>query len=374
MSNKNFTNKYKSNFTPMTPKKDGTKKTVAFWVLFVLIILWTVGSIFGTLSFFNVKLNSNTYTANADSVVDVYAFEGNSLFFPTNYFEGNSIYDGPGSNRPFFLKFDFRISFPYSNEGDLHPVVDIKSFTDAASVPMGALYADFETWCPSIDNGYTRLDFLYPNFGNTFYLKYQNLGGYTANYGYLSLRYEEGFNGNVQRVEYYAVDFTDTVALPSGYYVFFYHLKLFDSNGKFLDFEFDSCYDPAYVSRQSLNFDARTYYTLNSFTDNEHYQNGYDFGYSKGKNDYINSGFEDGKDVGFDLGYERGKADGIASANDYTFLSLFSALIDAPIQALSGLFNFNVMGINMFSLVSGLFTLFVVLIIVRLILGGGIGG
>lgn len=374
MSNKNFTNKYKSNFTPMTPKKDGTKKTVAFWVLFVLIILWTVGSIFGTLSFFNVKLNSNTYTAKADSVTETYAYEGNSFYLPTNTYTGNYPYIGMGGTRPFLLQFDYRISFPYTEQGDISPILDFRAYTDAAYPPLSGLTSDNETYYNSFDDGYFRVDMLNSNSSNVIYLQYKDIQGYTAKYGYLQVTYENGFNGSVQRIEFSSTDFTNSAALSNHYYVFFYYLKLFDNNNKYFQFEFTSTFNPLYVSRQALTFDTRTYYISNAFTDNQNYQNGYDYGYQQGKNDYTNSGYQDGLKIGYNQGYNQGKTDGIASANDYTFLGLFSALIDAPIQALSGLFNFNVMGINMFSLVSGLFTLFVVLIIVRLILGGGIGG
>lgn len=54
---------------------------------------------------------------------------------------------------------------------------------------------------------------------------------------------------------------------------------------------------------------------------------------------------------------------------DYSFFGLISAVIDAPIKALRGLLNFDILGVNMFSFVTSLFSLAVVLMIVKLLLG-----
>lgn len=54
---------------------------------------------------------------------------------------------------------------------------------------------------------------------------------------------------------------------------------------------------------------------------------------------------------------------------DYSFFGLISAVIDAPIKAIRGLLNFEILGVNMFSFVTSLFSLAVVLMIVKLVLG-----
>ena len=54
---------------------------------------------------------------------------------------------------------------------------------------------------------------------------------------------------------------------------------------------------------------------------------------------------------------------------DYSFFGLISAVIDAPIKAIRGLLNFDILGVNMFSFVTSLFSLAVVLMIVKLVLG-----
>lgn len=54
---------------------------------------------------------------------------------------------------------------------------------------------------------------------------------------------------------------------------------------------------------------------------------------------------------------------------DYSFFGLISAVIDAPIKAVRGLLNFDILGVNMFAFVTSLFSLAVVLMVVKLLLG-----
>lgn len=92
----------------------------------------------------------------------------------------------------------------------------------------------------------------------------------------------------------------------------------------------------------------------------------YEQGFNDGKNSvntssYYNNGFNDG--------YESGKNYGIANANKYSFLGLIGAIIDAPIKAFTGLFNFEILGFNMANFFLGLFTLCVIIVIVKFVMG-----
>lgn len=73
-----------------------------------------------------------------------------------------------------------------------------------------------------------------------------------------------------------------------------------------------------------------------------------------------------GKAIGYDLGYQDGKLEG----GDYTFTSLIGAVFDAPISAFRGLFNFEILGVNMQRFVLALLTLSVIIIVIRFALGG----
>lgn len=71
--------------------------------------------------------------------------------------------------------------------------------------------------------------------------------------------------------------------------------------------------------------------------------------------------------------FNQGKQAGIESANKYTFGALFSSVIDAPVKAITGLLNFEIFGVNLKSFMLSLFTIGLVIAIVKLFLGN-IGG
>lgn len=73
-----------------------------------------------------------------------------------------------------------------------------------------------------------------------------------------------------------------------------------------------------------------------------------------------------GKNKGYELGLQDGKLQG----GNYTFTSLLGAVFDAPIEAFRGLFNFEILGTNMQGFVLALLTLSVIIIVIRIALGG----
>lgn len=70
------------------------------------------------------------------------------------------------------------------------------------------------------------------------------------------------------------------------------------------------------------------------------------------------------------VGYEEGRRDALADGNDYTFIGLLGAVFDAPIKSFQGLLNFDVLGVNMQSFVLALLSLSVIIIIIKIALGG----
>ena len=126
----------------------------------------------------------------------------------------------------------------------------------------------------------------------------------------------------------------------------------------------------------SFMFDQRDYYINNPniYTENENYQFGYSAGYGDGyytgNSEGLDAGYKDGYKNGELVGYQSGFNDGVNDSNQYTFMSLFGAVLDAPVSVFTSLFNFNILGINLFSLITGLFTLCVIIVIIKMCLGG----
>lgn len=69
---------------------------------------------------------------------------------------------------------------------------------------------------------------------------------------------------------------------------------------------------------------------------------------------------------GYAQGYNQGVSDG--SNPDYTFLGFFGSLVDAPLQAVTGLLNFDLLGFNMLNFFTALLTLCLIIGIIRLVL------
>lgn len=115
-------------------------------------------------------------------------------------------------------------------------------------------------------------------------------------------------------------------------------------------------------------FQNRTYYFTQVDSDSASYSAGYNDGYSVGNCAGESSGYKKGYSVGDNTGYSRGYNAGVADSNDYTFLGLMSSVVDAPIKAFTGLFNFEVFGVNLSDFVLGVSTLCIIIFVVRKLL------
>ena len=101
-------------------------------------------------------------------------------------------------------------------------------------------------------------------------------------------------------------------------------------------------------------------------------QNSYDAGFNAGVIS-VKSQYESQLDAVKESARQKGFAEAEAMFNkgdtDYSFFGLISAVIDAPIKAVTGLLNFDLLGVNMFSFVTSLFSLAVILMLIKFILG-----
>ena len=84
------------------------------------------------------------------------------------------------------------------------------------------------------------------------------------------------------------------------------------------------------------------------------------------RQDGYNDGYLDGKVAGKEIGY----AEGVKDQGDYSFFGLIGAVFDAPISAFKGLLSFDIFGVDMTAFVSSLFALAIIVVIVKIALGG----
>ena len=101
---------------------------------------------------------------------------------------------------------------------------------------------------------------------------------------------------------------------------------------------------------------------------------GYNSGYAAGYTDGETDGYSLGHDEGYDYGFADGEQEGVAvgrtdalNAKD-TFKDIVFAIFDAPVNLINGILDFNLLGINVASLVKTLITLAITALLVFFIL------
>lgn len=105
------------------------------------------------------------------------------------------------------------------------------------------------------------------------------------------------------------------------------------------------------------------------------YQNGYDVGFTNGRdsvdtsvisNNAYNQGYNAGIRAGYDVGYQEGYQ---AGANGgATLVQPITAIIDIPINLAKGIFNFEILGVNLSNFLLSLITVLFVISVLRKIL------
>lgn len=69
------------------------------------------------------------------------------------------------------------------------------------------------------------------------------------------------------------------------------------------------------------------------------------------------------------IAYENGYRAGLVDDNPYTFRGLISAVLDVPVETITGLLDFDILGVNMKGLYLSLFTLALIIAIIKLVTG-----
>lgn len=371
-------------------------------ILSLLLVLSTV-----TLSIFGLKKES----ARADTVTSSYVYKGSSLFVPSwdfdpfTYFQAEKPTDGKG-----FLDFAIDIQRNAYDTGVFNIRFNVTYFRETNDAP--AQYSRFTAWqrqgvwqkqipddsflsqnrFSQVFNGkYVPIIQNYTSLGDRFWLGdvIENFTSSSSPRRGLNEMYigcsSHSFNGGIVSVEigsFPVSDIGDNLKLysqgnfgePFDYINF---IRYTDINGNWLQFGFPSISATAknnYWNFVPLVFTNRTYYTDLFFTSNGLYEEGLSDGYQNGWNAY-----KDSSEYALALararneGYNKGSADGFARGSavaegDYNFTTAVSTLIGAPIDVTARMLNFNLLGVNVWALVGGLFTLLLIIKIIRIFL------
>lgn len=303
---------------------------------------------------FRPKIKTKNLLASADSSVPVYSYSGSSLYFRSYFFTGISM-----GNFASFLQTDFNISFNLSASNSFATFRTVQK-TFSSSFSFGNLVS--QKWSPS-SSEWHRTDVLL-GMGDWYYSIYCRVsescdfnfvGCYITSYVNIPAgQFVDDFNGANTRVMYIN-------------YIRYFGLDLF---GNIDTTNFIEIAIPFLTGGDPVNiyaYTTRTYYftrvDTESATYSAGYNAGYDLGVSAGQTAGYNTGYSDGDSVGYNRGYNVG----VNSTNTYSFTNLISAVLDAPINAFTSLFNFEILGVNLSSFLLALFTICVVLTVIKFI-------
>lgn len=290
---------------------------------------------------FDSKLNSIHLVASADSVGNQYVFTG------SNNIQFNALISSDSTFREFLplnVRFDLTT--------DLSSTVVITGhchyYSGGHSVSKQTLVfnnkfgdvLDYPTF------SYNTGEMLYMSSSREEFLNY---GGFP-----FYVHVEGEFNSNVSFIQLGTGSFHYLTYGSSSLKAFF--IKYVDVNNNYVYFEF--------VVPSDMEYNDRTYYLSPDLTDNQIYSQGYNDGLSANQDNVYKNGYN----AGYNVGYNNGYSAGANAAGEYTFFGLVSAVIDAPIQAFMGLFNFELLGVNLAGFFTGLLTVAFIITIVRLIL------
>lgn len=153
--------------------------------------------------------------------------------------------------------------------------------------------------------------------------------------------------------------------------------------------EFEDEYDRGYqIGQDDILVDPNEYDLYNQQQYDNNYNVGYNAGETQGYIDGYNGGFEIGINTvvtdpndydlytsdqyhnnyltGYRVGFSEGKTDGLTTT--YSFKNLIFAVVDVPVQTVRSLFNFDLLGFNLFNFFAALLTACVLILLIKLVM------
>ena len=315
-------------------KKFNLFKNVALFFCLVPMLVLSV--------FCLIPQRSNFDVFASDEVFTPYSFVGSNYIVTSNTYTTSGAYDGT-----FFLSTNARFSVS----------------TSGYSLELYGSYARKDMTSIRYINTTTSVDF---NSSVVVDCPIVSVSGYKMQI--LISTSPSVLTNRINRVRFYYV--TDTSSSNWINYVVYY-----DVDDNYISFGYKTYYG---ASSNDLVFGAYTYsdrtYYIVPITDdvsgNVYYEEGYNVGYSDGYSSGSSVGYNNGYSAGLDAGYNNGYDAGLEVGNNYTFSSLFGAVIDVPVNAFKSLVNFELLGVNLLGLFTGLLSFGIIILIVKLCMGG----
>lgn len=299
----------------------------------------------------NEKPNNVAY---ADNTIITYDFQSSYLFYPTAYFENNgfSFICQQFNN---FVKFRFHF-YTYSDgfyhfEFDDLVIYNVNAVDDSQLYSYNCLVRDSNTGelydTISFDSTNKREFYLFTNDSDTLQYPWYSFGFFTIQVSSLNL------SPNFVSLTMKTIPYNNEYG--------FVNLVYKDEAGESLTVNI--AYSIQDTTSVVYTLPERTYYFTPEMSDNMIYQQGYNAGLSDNQSSIYQSGYKAGETIGYNKGYNVGLED----TNQYTFLNLVSATIDAPFHYFTSLFGFELLGVNLQSFLMALFTICVVITIINMV-------
>lgn len=393
MSNKN------KNFIPQRGntnprvKKSG-KLTFSHCIVLCLMVFWTIGSIFGIIA--TVKgcygtSSSAMKTVSADEVQVGYKFNSSNIYtvcgkmlykdytgdilasntsdsskpkrIPASSFEeyGNSIINFRFGAVSDFESSGIVITFDFVSYSNVNPYR--LSLFDLNTWNIRAGQADRLDSSFHIDDGDSLFVGLF-DYGDSTHenIPIEETAIYT---GFFEFYVSPGFNCDVVSCRYYGECGNSFPSSPNTYDCANYFIY-YDSNGNFLRVTTRFSSIESYLDQ--FLYKDRFYYLTSESASETQFNLGREKGYSEGKKVGYDEGYSIGRENGYIDGKNYGYTQGAANANKYSFLGLIGAVVDAPLQAIGGLLNFDLLGFNMLNLFYALVTCALIIAVIRMVL------
>lgn len=310
-------NYYKSNIQPKNKPKKVNK--VSFILTIVFIVFWTLTGFLSLFNlFYNLSKNNNTAYTNVKAVAN----DTDSIYINYEIFTNNTEYS---FEVPLSVASANYIKFSTTQSEDNH-LIGIRPFQ-----PLIQDGSTITTYIYFIEQG-TFISFNVQPSSELFrYDNYNYSATETYSKSYNSL-YNFSFINNAS-YDYYYTEGNYFFYMKRDVYI--YVRTIVNTNTNYF----------SYVTWQQ-DYIVNQYATtiLSDSTFSQTYQNGYNNGYYAG--------------VAYDSTHDY----------DYTFLGLIGSIVDAPLNAINDMLNFNFLGINMSAFLQGLLTISLIIAVVRLII------
>lgn len=291
-----------------------------------------VALVFG--SFFLTKQKTTSYVASADNVTVDYTFIGSNLLtVATGY---NSYSD---SSLTWGLA-NISLSFSTHSNNSVDVNFSTKSMT-------GSNFENFVTLSDNFQLTTSNETSRKIQFDNYVYFQY-----------WIQCNDITKFVADIYKIRIRSVEYSND---------FWTYITYFDVNDNWLQYSVRvfNYNQTQYNNAKMFMYDDRSYFTNTDLSDSQQYNAGYSQGLLDNQQNVYNNGYQAGKTDGYANGFNQG----VLESNDYSFLGLMSSVVDAPIKAISGLLDFEILGFNMLNFAFGLLSIGVIVFVFKIIKG-----